>query len=36
LIADVIDRGGEIFFGVNKSSIEIEDKNRAHGVIIAP
>jgi hypothetical protein len=36
LIADVIHRGGEILFRINKSSIEIEDQNRSHGVIIAP
>src|SRR5262249_9785528 len=35
LISDVIDRGGEILFGVNQSTVEIEDENRTHGVIIA-
>ena len=36
LIPDVIHRSGEVFFGINESTIEIEDKNRTHGVIIAP
>ena len=36
LIPDVIHRSGEVFFGINESTIEIKDENRTHGVIIAP
>ena len=35
-MTDVIDGRGQVLFGVNQSAIEIEDENRAHGVIIAP